>query len=246
MSKVAGVTQGPPADWEPPRLTIFIAGAPRTGSTLLCAAIKECQTLGIPREFFNLASKTGLKNADNYVDCCKLVKAQGMTSNGVAAAKIFARHLEKIKASKLSLDDWFPDQSWVYLRRRDALGQAISWVLAEQTGKWEIGQTPKTDASPTYTRAAIENKMRRIENSHQFWQGFFARSSIKPLELWYEDFAESLHPALISMARQAGGEHLESQLRAMPSFQAGVFGALRSKQRNTINVDWRMRFLNIG
>ena len=236
------MVERPPTDWEPPALAVFVSGCARSGSTLLCGGIRETKVLGVPHEYFNLDSVSVRKLAANYAESCMAMGKLGSTSNGIATSKIFARHCEKAQAT-ISLDDWFPRQSWIYLRRRDAVGQAISWAIAEQIGKWTFNQKQKVETPPSYSRALVEKKLAMIERAHAFWQQYFSARKIVPLPLWYEDVEASLHQAVELIATHVGGEAMREAVRRSEPFVNGTFESLHTKQRNEVNADWRMRFL---
>lgn len=234
----------PPVDWKTPALTVFIAGSGRSGSNLLCSAMTSTGILGSPTEWLNLremarADPAGIRTA---ADCCRKVATAGSTPNGIAATKLTANHYERLGGT-LVLEDWFPVQSWIYLRRHDRLGQAISRALALQTGVWAMQAGFIAGREPVYARAHIDSALANIQASDDFWAGYFSPRGIRPLDLWYEDLEKDLHGEIARVADHVGGHALADDLRRTPPYVSGHFDIWHARQRSAVNAAWRVRYL---
>jgi LPS sulfotransferase NodH len=210
-----------------------VAASARSGSNLLRDAISATGSLGMPREWFNLTlMQAHYLQGATIRDCCTLVATDGMTANGVACAKVFAPHFEAVLQA-IEFHSWFPRSCWVHLRRRNLLRQAISLVLAEQSGSWT---SYKARTRPTsYSAAAIRKAAMRLARETTFWIGYFGQTGIVPLELWYEDMQANLDGTVRAIA-----QHIGVGLEAAPdSGQA----ALR-RQATGENAEWEERFLS--
>jgi LPS sulfotransferase NodH len=235
--------KNPPPDWWPPDITVFVAGSPRSGSTLLCKSMERTGILGRPDEFFSPAVMRGrVGEADIDLErCFFLARERGMTGNRVLGSKLFWDHLCALHRS-FAFDLWFPNRSWVFLNRRDVLGQAISWVIGAQTRRWTMWNKPA--GVPEYSRHLIVEQMQEIMAAKQSWERYFAERQISPLMLSYEDIENDMHEAIVSIARHVGGKSLETRLLRTEPFLRGTFGEPVQKQRTLLNDQWRGRFLS--
>jgi LPS sulfotransferase NodH len=210
--------------------TIIIAATPRSGSSLLGGAMTATGRLGRPDEYLNLG---GMRRSQGNLrltagDCCALARRYG-TIDGVLALKMFWPHLVEVETT---LDTWFPDRKWIFLRRRDRLGQAISWAIAAQTNKWDAGSTGN-GAEPGYHRAFVDHFLNYIDTENVAWQAWFDRNGIVPLDLAYEDMQADLPQTLKSIAAFAGV--------ALPD-QAAQQTGVHQRQRTGLNAAWRERY----
>ena len=223
-----------------PRAAIFIAGQPRCGSYLLCRSLALTGLLGNGREYFHPLSGQGeIVTKTKLETNCLTALRRGMTPNGVLVVKVFWDHFADLPPA-VDLDYWFPSRHWVCVRRRDELGQAISSAIALQTGQWN--STMEARVTPVYSRASVEERLRFNTIGYDQWDRYFAAQRIEPLTLWYEDFETDMHSAVASVARLAGGNALEMEVRRSQPFVDGRFDTGREKQRTTLNDEWRARF----
>jgi LPS sulfotransferase NodH len=79
----------------------------------------------------------------------------------------------------------------IQLRRRDQVRQAVSLVLAQQTGIWSTraGDPPSAAQSPTYDRRAIVAAYEAVRWQDAGWQELLALMKTPVLRLDYEDLA---------------------------------------------------------
>jgi LPS sulfotransferase NodH len=79
--------------------------------------------------------------------------------------------------------------SYVWLRRRDKVRQAISLWRALQTRTWRTEHPTAMGEPPTlsYSFRGIEHLRCRLSAGDEGWGRFFLRSLLDPLELVYED-----------------------------------------------------------
>jgi LPS sulfotransferase NodH len=78
--------------------------------------------------------------------------------------------------------------------RRDLLGQALSFVRANQTSQWQRGHARASPAS--YDRRAILRSLSDSSENEARWRLFFARNAIEPLRLDYETVVASPQAAV--------------------------------------------------
>ena len=87
----------------------------------------------------------------------------------------------------------FPNPSIVLLWRRDVLRQAVSDVVAQQTGRWRElpgptgASTGKAAGEPAYDREAIDARLGRVVYEQARWRAFLSWIGLPFAEVAYED-----------------------------------------------------------
>lgn len=212
-----------------------ICTAPRSGSNLLCQYLSSTGKLGQPLEYFNPTARRALDDPrypDDPVLQLRQILTSGMTSNGVYAVKLFAYQNAAVAATL----DWtrsLPNLSFVYLRRRDRLGQALSWVKAVQTSQYRSTQ-PKQRAA-VYEASLIRERLDALKGEETEWHQFFQSRCITPLEITYEDFIIAPQQTVDCVAAFVG---VRKPVR-IASDQIDLH-----IQRDVETEEWRVRFLD--
>lgn len=210
----------------------LICATQRSGSNFLCDMIAETGQLGIPREYFNGAARRTIDNDLSYpLDTqgqVRRILTAGATPNGIYAAKVFPKQYRRA-ASEVDIAQSLPRLHFVFLRRRDILGQAISLVIATQTGRWRASQDRTQPA--TYDARAISSAIDELVADTAAWLNFFARHNIEQIEIVYEDMRADPSAALSGIARHLG----VGSVRPGPS---AIDRAWRSPEAQ----EWRQRY----
>lgn len=238
----------------PDARSYVLASTPRTGSTLLARALWDAGDAGAPKEYLNpmqlidwerrfgtLASRL---RHQLTVGPLQALVGPGWSARRMAAhlarvrarrssprwfgLKIHRHHLVRHLGSARGLDDALGGARWVWVRRRDRLGQAISWARALQTGQWAGHQRPY--AAPRFRRAQITRLMARIERDELAWG--LELAPFEPWVVWYEDLAADLHEAV---------QGVRGLLDLPPC--VGSTPAPLTRQADAISAAWRERFL---
>jgi trehalose 2-sulfotransferase len=176
-----------------------LAILPRSGSTALCSLLSETGVLGYPDEYFNprapmqlWARRLASRSLAEYASALRRERA---TPNGVFGVKAAFNDLEPLLEPEV-MQQLLGDLMFVYLTREDMAAQAVSEFIAEETGIWHRDQ----QGNPLYSvsraeRASIGFDEERIMaildlfvRMGQAWERFFARASIEPLRITYEQF----------------------------------------------------------
>lgn len=224
----------PPADWAAPKMTYAIATQARSGSNLLISALKETKVLGWPTEYFNrsMIQQGRFEGADGTVEQqCRLIRNSATEPGGVCGMKLFPRQFDWA-AEHVHLPEWFPDIHWVWLRRRDILGQAISWEFAGQSLAWtSFAQAAR---QPVYDFNKISRKLAVVSMSDARWNHYFAARRITPLEVWFEDLPHG------GMEQVIG--HLAQKADVSPAKDWKAHVKLE-RQSDPAKDEWRERFL---
>jgi LPS sulfotransferase NodH len=176
-----------------------ICAEERSGSNLLCHHLESTGVLGRPSEAFKYAAAVArLRRAGPSGPFDHLKPAT--TANGIYGFKLFSGHFDFISGT-----DWLerlPGLCFVYLERRDLLGQAISLVKAAQTGSYRASMKPL--AEPAYDRGAIAFALQRLTLAQARWKMFFATNDLRPVLLTYGEVCEDPPAAVRAIAERLG------------------------------------------
>jgi len=248
----------PPDGSQPPRLSYLISATPRTGSYLLCEALRATGIAGVPTEYFNSGCETywaprwGASDYRSYLD---EARRRGSTSNGVFGGKLhgrqFVRLIRQVSGEEHIAPDrqrevlelWFPDVRFVLMRRRGALRQAISYVRSVQSRIWwdaDEAPAPCAEPDPNAVRfefALLQNALKDLEAEEDIWLRFFDTHGIEPLELYYEELVTDVDGAMRSVMTHLGLK-LDSAFTLPPS----VF----RRQADDVTDQWERRYWRIA
>jgi LPS sulfotransferase NodH len=227
----AATVEIPPDILSEIRAGILVCTSPRSGSNHL-AELMASAGLGHPLEWFG--GRRLLERPDYPRDPrAQLLRAltEGRSSSGVYAIKLFASQFAQV-AKKLNLPASLPNPRYVRLTRSDLLGQAISWTRARQTRRFR--STEVSHAPPRYDGGAIAESLERILMENLAWDGWFAKNGLSFLSLTYEQIQQDPRASLEQIARLADIEPVWGT-----NLQSGL-----EIQRDTINDEWRKRFLS--
>jgi LPS sulfotransferase NodH len=216
-----------------------ICTTPRSGSNYLCQLLASTGALGRPLEYFDAPAvrKAGIADyPDDPEAQLDLIPRLGGSPNGVYGLKVFPYQFERVAA--LGWTERLPGElQFVFLTRRDLLGQAMSLVRANQTQAWTAGEALTGEAD--YAPAAIEAAMTEITLGVGRWERWFARNGLWPLRLEYGDLSQGGTPtegALSNIAKLVGvpGAVADTQLVDL------------QRQRDQLSDLWRKAFLAPG
>ena len=85
----------------------------------------------------------------------------------------------------------FPGLSYVWLKRRDKVAQAVSWYKAIQTGTF-VGRHSRADGAGDelqFDYAKIRYLFTALTSFENAWKSYFAANGVTPLILHYEDLS---------------------------------------------------------
>ncbi|SCF24822.1 Stf0 family sulfotransferase [Micromonospora mirobrigensis] len=194
----------------------FVCATPRTGSSLLLGLLESTGVAGRPQAYFRTpdeplwADRWGLhRDPDGGVDHRDFLAAAlatGRTGNGVFGAKLMWGTPAELVARLATvhpdshgdlalLERAFGRVRFVHLRRADPLAQAVSWLRAEQTGRWFVGGNGEISGAAggggaaRYDRAAIDGLLATIAAHDAAWRDWFDRHGVRPHPVRYEELA---------------------------------------------------------
>lgn len=193
----------------------IVCSTGRSGSTLLSKTLKQLQTCGNPEEYFHLSiiEKLNLKaNPEEFLPYYDSIIEEGLTDNGTFGIKLHWWHLYNILAIARKLELFhdksdmeiihmlFPNPKFIYIWRQNMAEQAISTVIALQTGVW-LNSVNKTDkqwadrnvkpSSPSFRPLKIYRWEQKFKDQNRRWRQFFAENSVAHHEVTYEQLANN-------------------------------------------------------
>lgn len=223
----------------------LICTSPRSGSNLLSNLLIQTQQAGTPREYLcthQIAAQgpktSGLRSIEGhpsrfqrYYDGVRRANSQG----GRFGMKAHFHQLVWANQNGFRLQPNRPDR-FVHLTRADVLGQAISFVRAQQTGAWHTGQDEKRE--PWFDADAITKAITFLQEQDQGWQQLFAATGIEPYRMAYETFVADMPGELTALL-----EFLDIDTRAMDVEACIEQSTSRvRRQRDGISGEWRARY----
>lgn len=211
-----------------------ICTIPRSGSNFLGQLLASTGCLGRPLEYFNGPARRVLDDPtfpDDPAEQILKIRTSGATSNGVYALKLFPSQHDLIRRH-VSWTDVLPNLHFVYLERRDVLGQAISWARAQQTGQYR--STQPIQAAAVYDLHLIHARLLDIAREQARWTAFFARTGISPTTLIYEELMEDPQGGVRRIADLFG--FAETALVDLSKMNLEI-------QRDKVVEEWRKRFV---
>ncbi len=200
----------------------ILCTSPRSGSTLLCSLLASSGVAGKPESYFHKPSVTAWLRALNLTvpaplseqeSLQKIVDAAitaGTNGTGVFGLRMqghsFAFFISKMavlhpqqRGDTQLLTAAFGRICFVHLTRLDKVEQAVSLVMAGQTGLWHRGADGRelerlsAPQAPVYNRDRIDAAFKEVSGYDLQWQAWFAEQKIDPLRITYESL--SANPA---------------------------------------------------
>jgi LPS sulfotransferase NodH len=92
------------------------------------------------------------------------------------------------------MSDLFPDLRYIWLTRRNKVRQAVSNVMAVQSGIWHSHLEPQegTKKELEFDFGDIDHSIQTLVIQDAAWQEYFTQAKVTPLTLVYEDFCVDL------------------------------------------------------
>jgi LPS sulfotransferase NodH len=239
-----------------PQISYVICAVQRSGSFLLCEALKNTGLAGCPEEYFlnkegweesPWARQHGVRSRTDYLN---LVFEQGTSSNGVFGTKVMWNYFHTMLSSLRELPEYkdldapqlmaslFPNVHYIWIVRQDKVRQAVSWAKAGQTDvyAWPKGETPVPTREPTFDFEFIDQLHHLILEGEAGWQSFFEECGVQPFKVVYEELVDAYEATALRIL-----EYL-----TIPYPQNLIFGARRlQKQADALNETWVQRYIQM-
>ena len=211
-----------------------ICTSARAGSNWLCMLLSSTGCLGNPREYFNSRGRRLFDDPtypEEPAEQFRRILTMGATPNRVYGLKVSPSQHDKVSPA-CAWTALLPNLKFVWLQRRDVLGQALSAARGIQTGQFR--STVPAKAPPTYDANLVKGSLAATVKDQARWALFFARTGIAPLMIYYEDLAENPQAIVDQIAGLIG---LGQRAIVRPDLiELNV-------QRDAITEEWRARFL---
>ena len=239
-----------------PHISYVICAVQRSGSFLLCEALKNTGLAGMPEEYFLngegwedgwWAHQHGVRSRSDYLH---LVFEKGTTPNGVFGTKIMWNYFHTMLKSLQELPEYrtmetnplmaalFPNVHYIWIIRRDKVRQAVSWAKAGQTDVYALsnGEAPKPKKEPTFDFEFIDQLYNLILEGEAGWGNFFEAGGVQPFRVVYEELVEAYEPTALRIL-----EYLN-----IPYPKDLVFGERRlQKQADGLNEAWAEKYIEM-
>ncbi len=201
----------------------LLCSNPRSGSTLLSEALHGLGNLGSPIEYFDgtdamaaCADRWGCENLRCYVAC---LHRNRTTRDGLLAAKVHWYQLQEMTVAmyveappqryarqRAALNAVFPHCRYVYVIREDRDRQAVSWMIARETGRWTTLMGPGDPPPVEYDFDAIDACRVEVEEAEAGWLELFEAEGVEPLTVTYEQLAGDYEETVAAVARFVGSD----------------------------------------
>jgi LPS sulfotransferase NodH len=228
----------------------------RSGSFLLCEALKNTGLAGIPEEYFlyhedrenwengRWARQHGVSSRSGFLE---LVLTKGTTTNGVFGTKLMWNYFPNVignfqemaaykglEATEI-LPKLLPNLYYIWIVRHDKVRQAVSWSIAAQTdiyASWQAeGQSPRQE--PIFDFEQIDLLYNLTLAGEASWQAFFKRCGAVPLKVVYEELVGSYEATALRILDYLGVSY-------PPDL---VFGQRQLKKQATeLNERWAEKY----
>ncbi|MGB8982766.1 MAG: Stf0 family sulfotransferase [Anaerolineales bacterium] len=240
-----------------PHTSYVIFAVQRSGSFLLCEALKNTGLGGVPEEYFlpHEGWENGAWARQNGVtsraDFLRLVLEKGTSPNGVFGTKVMWNYFEEMLRNLRELPEYrdllgpqimaslFPNLHYIWIVRRDKVRQAVSWARAGQTNVYARvkGASPVTATrEPVFDFTFIDNLYNLVLEGEAGWQSFFEASDVQPFKVIYEELVEAYEPTALAIL-----DYLK-----VPYPPDLVFGERRLlKQADALNDAWAEKYLEM-
>ncbi|MGV3532545.1 MAG: Stf0 family sulfotransferase, partial [Chthoniobacteraceae bacterium] len=237
------------------RRSYLVCSTPRSGSNLLCEALKNTKLAGRPHQYFwvpkmdKWGEKYGLAPDEDFAGYVRGIVEKSATSNGIFGLKSMWDFLLAFEQRLRATPEYanfpgplhellaavFPDLRYVHITRRDKVQQAVSLVRAIQSDLWTSQQQ---DARPPkdelrFDPDAIRAMLRDLEEAEAGWESLFTAAGVQPHRVTYEDLANAYEETAIGVLN-----YLEIPLPAKVPFGERKL----QKQGDGLNEEWAASF----
>jgi LPS sulfotransferase NodH len=224
----------PVPGWVAPDVDVlFLCFTNRSGSNYLAHLLAGTGAFNEAGEFFNAATvlehaaPRGLASLPAYFSLLPdLVQHPGRLAMKAAADQLV------MLADAGILAALGQRAHYLLLERQDRLGQAISRVIAAQTGRWTTAHAPTALAAPRYDRAAIVAELAKIEHGNAALYLFFAANRMAPIHTTYESVLRAPQGAIDRVSEAMGLAGLRADPALVPI----------GRQADGVNAAWRADF----
>ena len=186
-----------------PTTSYMICATPRSGSTLLCEALRNTGLAGYPDEYFgpmHVARWNEQWHTRSDREYLERALAQGTGDNGVWGVKVMRLYwcnlMEQLARAVGSpgmteselLHACFPNLHYIWMTRRDKVRQAISWCKFVQGAAWYWeDEQPQELPGLEFRLEVVREFITQTAIHETAWLEFFRELGVQPYTVVYED-----------------------------------------------------------
>ena len=238
-------------------MQIVLCATQRCGSTMIIEDMRNTGALGNPEEWF--VPWDPKKTHVNWQEAFAGVKRRASGDNGVMSIKVMANQLHNVDACLAEgfagepdtefghFASAFREAKWVKITRQDTVAQAVSRLMAKQTGINHATARPEDEhfagnlargydesynEKTVYRYEMLLNYVTAIVLENLAWSRFFTSHGITPVELIYEDVAKDTEMTHLDVMAGLIGLDVEPERQPRTMVKMG----------NSRNRDWREQF----
>lgn len=231
-------------EWDgPPRRSVLVCTHPRSGSTLLGESLYFAGDLGCPLEYFHAGFRPRFEarwNAYGLDSFANAVWRSRTGPGGVLSVKLMWRDIQELALEEDSevfaeLDGAppeavapeiyrrlaalvtriLPSPTCIHLYRRDRLRQAVSAMIATQTGQWRSipGAEMTRLREPDYDEETVIRLIGYSDFCHGHWRNLIAAMETPSYAIAYEDLVRDYAGQTGQLLASLGSSGLSSPVR---------------------------------
>ncbi len=216
---------------------VFLCFTNRSGSNYLAELLASGQRLPLAGENLNFdtvldhARQKFLRSFQEYF----AFLVRHTQENGVVCMKIAPAHIELLGQSGI-LDQIINRSRFILIERSDKLAQAISHLIAFQTGRFMSTMSgSEAQKEPVFDAEKLDDIIFNITNEYRDFALFFARNGIVPAQVIYEQMVADPAKTLAFVGSVIGFPDLEIKP-----------GQMRlDRQAGRLNEEWRQKYLQL-
>ena len=231
----------------------LICATPRSGSSLLCEALKNTNLAGRPDEYFgpmHVSRWSEQWQPASEADYLEKVKIYATGSNGVLGLKVmrlywqnFINFLHKAARQRYQselelLHTHFPNLHFIWITRRDKVRQAVSWAKFIQGSAWHWeGDQPQKLENLKFNPENITTFITQTSIHESAWLAFFQQNNLHPHIVVYEDFIQTYEQTALKLLDGLG----------IPHPPTVPFDPRKMKQQtDDLSEEWVQRYLALN
>lgn len=252
-----------------PTTSYFVCTTPRTGSNLLCEALRNTGVAGNPEEYLwedTLPAWYERWGVSTFEQFLERVRSEGTTPNGVFGVKVFAgdymedflknvRRLPQYRDPRISvpalMSSIFPGLRHIWLTRRNKVRQAVSWWLAFQTRVWAVRSEKDERAMlQVYQATRNTNEPQKKVPRYDFEKIDSLVQEIVRREAWWQDYFSEGGIRPLSVVYEDFADSYEGMTLELLKYlgvdappTAGPGHRILQKQAGALTEEWVQRYL---
>lgn len=223
-----------PADLPSGVSFVFFCFTNRCGSNYIAELMASGGLMPLAGENLNFDTVINLsraKGARSFQEFFRVLMRRTMV-NGIVAIKVAPSHLALLSDSGI-LDQIIGRSHFIVIERADKLAQAISLLIAFQTGRFTSKMVGNAVEEPEFDRDALEHIVDAIAEDYRLFSVFFGHNGIVPTNLSYEQVVSDPDHAISYAGRAIGLPDLQIQNQKLSL----------ARQSSSINEQWRELYL---